>query len=146
MIRDIDERRVRGMLRDEAGTESVDYLSDVLASVARTRQRQIEVVVEDQDQPLIVVESPERLRELIAGRGLGALIRNHLEVERQELDLDRPAAIATELVVAGVHEEAAEPGVEPIGVADDEAGDGIETSDGRAGEQRERLLITCLRP
>ena len=39
MIREIDERRVRGMLRDEAGTESADYLSDVLASVARTRQR-----------------------------------------------------------------------------------------------------------
>jgi hypothetical protein len=39
MIRDIEARRIRGMLLDEAGAESVDYLSDVLAGVARTRQR-----------------------------------------------------------------------------------------------------------
>jgi dipeptidyl aminopeptidase/acylaminoacyl peptidase len=39
MTRDVEARRIGAMLRHEVGAESVDYLSDVLASVARTRQR-----------------------------------------------------------------------------------------------------------
>src|SRR4051812_48771444 len=91
-------------------------------------------------------------------------------VDRCQLDLDRPAAAPAYLVEAGVHEEATQPRVEPIGIAksrqippgpneaildgvlrpigiaEDQPRGGVQSTDRGARQDREGVMIAPLRP
>jgi hypothetical protein len=81
------------------------------------RQWQVEVVVKDDDQTLVGVESlkpPVNLIAVIQGaRRLGRV----MQVQLHQLDLDWSATVLSKLVVTGSHEEPVEPGIETVGVA-----------------------------
>ncbi len=79
-------------------------------------QRHPEVVVQDDDRPSAGVETAQgRVDELAVGERAGH-VDDVGHVDRVELDLDdAPASMAGD-VETGIHGEAMEPGVEPIGV------------------------------
>jgi len=128
------------------------------------------VVVENDDRPMFGRQPAESVLEVIP-RSDGA---RHVGVARwlsgKPLDLGRPTALAASFRVAGVDDEAAEPGIEAlglakggqiaprtqqglldsvlgsVGVAQDPAGDGVAPGDVRGGQRGERLVIALLRP
>ena len=86
-------------------------------ALRRLGQRRVEVVEEDDDRAQVGIQATERALEDVAIRGLRLRIR-HVEVmDRRDLDLDRSRPAPPQLVVAGMHQEAVEPGVEPVGIA-----------------------------
>jgi hypothetical protein len=73
------------------------------------------VVVEDDDRPLLGLEPSERPIELVPVSDRAGVIADR-SIELQRAHLLGPAALLSTQVRAGVHDEAIEPGVEPIGI------------------------------
>ncbi len=73
-------------------------------------------MVHDEDRPLVHGEPAEGPFDLIAVAHRAALIRRRSLEIRQDPNVGRPAAVATNLDVAGVDEDAMEPGVEAVGI------------------------------
>ena len=133
-------------------------------------QRHAEEVMHHDDGAPFGVEVPERLidevpvgdrrREVDAGRA----------VDRRQFDLDRPVPASAHDVDAGVDDEPAKPGVEPVRIAErrqgppgadesildtvarelrvpeDQPGRRVQPRDGVAGKRREGVMIAPLRP
>jgi hypothetical protein len=78
---------------------------------------QADVVRQDQRRALLHGECEKGSFELVAIDELAELIDRRRVIDRQDRDLDRAPLAAPDVVLAGVDEEAMEPGVEPIGVA-----------------------------
>ena len=132
-------------------------------------QRHPEVVVQDDDRALLGSEAPERQLEQVAVGDDGCHVGHRRSVDRQQLDLDRPAASTSEDVDAGAEDETAEPGLEAIRIAErrkvppgskealldrvsrelvvpeDQAGRRVQPRDEQAGKHGEGVTIASLR-
>jgi len=133
-------------------------------------QRIAQVVVEDDDGTLLRFEPAEAALDLVA---IGQQVRrvDHRGViDGEKLDLEWSTVAAASLVEAGSHDEASQPGVEPIGVAkgrkippgayegvlhsvfrpfgipEDQPSDGVQSSDRGTCQGREGVMIAPLRP
>jgi len=126
--------------------------------------------MQDDDRAPLGIEVPERPIEQFAVGDVGRHVAEGGSIDRGQFDLDRPAPAAASDIDAGVDDELAEPGVEPIRVAqrrqvtpgadealldrvarelrvpEDQPGRRVEPRDGRAGKQREGVMIASLRP
>ena len=145
--------------------------SDRNAQRARDlRERQVQVVVEGDDDALIHVESAEGPLDLVALDHRGGAVRHGWVIDGSELDLDRSSPGAPELVVTGSYEEAVQPGVESVrvaqpgqvppganeglldgvsrslGIPEDEPGGGVQAIDRGACEHGKGVMIALLRP
>ncbi len=79
-------------------------------------ERQPEVVVQDEDRPLIDREPAERPLQFVAvGDGVAA-VRGRWPIHGHDPDVRRPAASPLRFVVAGVDEDAMDPRLEPVRV------------------------------
>ena len=78
---------------------------------------QADVVRQDQRRALLHGEFEEGSFELVAIDELAKLVDRRRVIDWQDRDLDRPPLAAPNLVLAGVDEEAMEPGVEPLGIS-----------------------------
>jgi hypothetical protein len=113
---------------------------------------QADVEVQHDHRPLVRVEALEHALDLVAiGERDGPVVDDGLD--RAEVHGDRRAAPgALRLAVAGTHEEAAEPGVEPVRVAQGRAvapgGDErlLHGILGPAGSRRIRTAMASSRP
>ena len=73
--------------------------------------------MQDDERALLRVEAGKGLLDQVAVRQAAGVVAGHGRfVDREDVDLDRPPASPAGLVEAGVHEEAVEPGVEPVRV------------------------------
>ena len=133
-------------------------------------QRQVEVEVQDDDEALILVEPPEPASDLVTGDRGDRVVGLRWQVDLGELDLDDPTPVPPQLVVAGTDEQAVEPRLEsigvaepwqippgadegfldgvlrPLGIADDEPGGRVHAPDRGACERFEGVMIAPLRP
>jgi hypothetical protein len=73
-------------------------------------------VVEDEDCPLLRGQAPETAVQLVALDHRFIVVGAIRLIDRQESDIGRPAATASSLPIAGMHEQASQPGVEAIDV------------------------------
>jgi hypothetical protein len=121
--------------------------------------------MENDDRPLVRLESGHRPVELIPiGERLG-VIGDRPDGDRSDLELDRSSAPAPSPVEGGLGGQAMEPGIEPIRVAkpgqvapganervldrvareltvaEDQPGGGVEPDNGRAGQRGEGVMI-----
>ncbi len=121
--------------------------------------------MQDDDRAQLGLETPERrVEQLAIGNGRG-LVADDKSVDRCELDLDRLSTAAPQRVDARSHDEAPQPGFEPIGVAqgrqvspggdealldrvsrelvvpEDQSGCRVQPRDERAGEHGEGVMI-----
>ena len=111
------------------------------------------------------VETPERHVEQLAIGDGRSVVADDRSVDRRQLDLDRLPTTAPQCVDARSHDEAPQPGFEPIGVAqgrqvspggdealldrvsrelvvpEDQSGCRVQPRDGRAGEHGEGVMI-----
>jgi len=99
--------------------------------VGDLRQAEPEVVVEDDNRPLLGREPPEATFELIAIDDRDGGVRHRRSVDRKDPNGGRPAAATPDLAVTRVDEEPVQPRVEPLGIA---------KSRQLAPRQHERLL------
>ena len=151
------EPRLRGADRDAEGRRHV-------------RQRHPEVVVQDDDSAPLRVEPPEGDVEQIAIGDDRGDVADRRSVDRRQLHLDRPPAAASHDVDAGANDQSAQPGLEPIRIAqprqvppgshealldrvsrelvvpEDQSGRRVQPRDGRAGKHGEGVMIASLRP
>ncbi len=81
------------------------------------RQGHPEVVVEDDDSPPLRIETPERRVKEIAIGNHRRDVGGRRSIERRQLDLDRAPAAASNRVDAGAKDQAVEPGLEAIRIA-----------------------------
>ena len=81
------------------------------------RERQVEVVVKDDDESLIGIEPAKATFERITLVGGGRLVADGGPIEPGQFDFDRTTLVPPELVVAGADEQPVEPSLESIGVA-----------------------------
>ena len=75
---------------------------------------QPEVVMQHEDRPLFDREPAERPLQLVAVGEGGAAIRRRWPIHGQDADLRRPLPRPLRFVVAGVDEDAMDPGFEPL--------------------------------
>ncbi len=104
--------RVGGVMESGLGGPDGDT-----ETVGNLGQGEADVVVEDEDGPLLDREPPEGPVELIAVVDGGDLARLPLTGHGQESDLGRPATATPGLGVALVGQDPVQPGFEAIGVA-----------------------------
>src|SRR4029079_12113001 len=124
-----------------------------------------DVVMEHEDGALLRRQPSEATLELVAVRHEGGRITDRFGAQGRQLDLDRPATTPPGDVEAGGDGQSGKRGIEPIRVAqarevtpgsdvrlldrvprellvpEDEAGDGLQSRDGRADEHREGVMI-----
>ena len=81
------------------------------------RQGHPEVVVEDDDSAPLRIETPERRVKEIAIGDHRCDVGGRRSIERRQLDLDRTPAAASNRVDAGAKDQAVEPGLEPVRIA-----------------------------
>jgi len=81
-------------------------------------QGQAEVVMEDEDRALFCRQAPEAPLELVALDDRDGGIRLRRPVGRQNADVRRPAATASQLGVTGVDEQPMEPRVKTVGITE----------------------------
>ena len=73
--------------------------------------------MQDDERALLRVEAGERPLDQVAVRQVAGVVAGDRRfVDGVDVDLDRPPASPAGLVEAGVHEEAVEPGIEPVRV------------------------------
>src|SRR5919109_1495934 len=89
----------------------VEHLADLV-------QIEAQVVMQDEDRPLLRWEPPEPALDLVTIDERGELVRAGRSVDRQGSDVRGPGALAARLGVAGVDERPLEPGVEPVRIAE----------------------------
>ncbi len=77
-------------------------------------ERQPEVVVQDEDRPLIHRKAPEGALQFVAVGDGGRLVRCRRPVDGQDSDVGRPLASPLRFVVAGVDEDPMEPRLEAV--------------------------------
>jgi len=133
-------------------------------------QRIAQVVVEDDDGTRLRFEPAEAALDLVA---IGQQVRrvDHRGViDGEKLDLEWSTVAAASLIEAGPHDEASQPGVEPIGVSEgrevppgahervldgvlrpfvipeDQPSDRVQSSDRGACQGRKGVMIAPLRP
>src|SRR4051812_28717100 len=80
--------------------------------------REPEVVMQHEDRPLLRRQPPEPTLDLVAIGDLAGSIPDLGSGGRQEPDVRPPVPPQTGFRVAGIHEEAVEPGVEPVRIAE----------------------------
>ena len=80
-------------------------------------QGQAEVVVEDEDRALLRRQAPEAALERIALDDGDVVVSLGRDVEREDANVVRHAATPSGLPIAGVDEEAVQPGVEALDVS-----------------------------
>ena len=121
------------------------------------------------DGPRFGVEVTQCLVQDVAVDDRGREVADHRIVDRRQFDLDRPVTATTQDIDAGVDDELAEPGVEPLGIAkptqvtpgveesvldrvmskvrisEDQSGRRVQPGDGRSSEHREGVMIAPLR-
>ena len=146
----------------EAGLRRADRDAEGLGD---GRNGHPDVVVEDQDGPLIGAQPPEAAFQLVAVGHQAREIADRRRAHRREFDFDRPSTLPPGNVKAGVDDQTMEPGVEAIWVAqarkvapgsevalldrvarellvpEDEAGDSLQPRDGRADEHAKGVMI-----
>ena len=81
------------------------------------RQRQAQVVVQDDNGAPLRLEPAERLVEKVTISDRRGRIRNGWTRERRELDLDDATLAAPRNIEAGMDGQAVQPGLEPLRVA-----------------------------
>ena len=82
------------------------------------RQRQVEVVMQDNDRPLLGLEPAEAAFELVAVGDPRHGIRAGWRVGQVgDVDIQSTSFEASDLVDAGARHQAVQPGIEPVGVA-----------------------------
>ena len=81
------------------------------------RQGHPEVVVEDDDSQPLRIETPERRVQEIAIGNHRCDVGGLRSIERRQLDLDRAPAAASNRVDAGAKDQAVEPGLEAVRIA-----------------------------
>jgi len=117
-----DERlgRVAEVVRARKVTPAAIRIVEVRGTgpelLGNLRQRQAEVVMEDEDRALLRGDAPEGAFELVALDDRHERVRRCGAVHREDANVGRPAAAAPGLPVAGVDEQAMEPGVELLDV------------------------------
>ena len=79
-------------------------------------ERQPEVVVQDEDRPLIDREPAERPLQFVAVGDGGRAVRGRRPIDGQDPDVRRPLARPLRFVVAGVDEDAMDPRLEALGL------------------------------
>lgn len=80
-------------------------------------QRQADVLVQDDDRPMLDRKATEGLLDLVAIRAIPSAIRSRwLQVDRLYGRLEPPPA--TEFIRHGMHEDPVQPPIEPIDVAE----------------------------
>src|SRR4051794_16804352 len=99
------ESRSGGAGRDAEGVGNLD-------------QGQPEVVVQYEDRPLFRRQPPEPPLELVAIGDLASPVLDLRPVDRQEADVGAPVSLPARFRIAGVDEEAVEPGIEPVRIAE----------------------------
>ena len=70
----------------------------------------------DDKCPVLRIEAGEGPLDQVAVREAAGVVAGGRFVDGLELDLDGPSPRAAQLVEAGIHEKAMEPGVEPLGI------------------------------
>lgn len=78
---------------------------------------QPEVVVQDEDRPLVDRDAPEGALQLVAVGDSRTLVRGRRPGRRQDPDARRPMTRALRLVVAGVDQDPMDPGLETVRIA-----------------------------
>ena len=81
------------------------------------RQRQVEIVVKDDEGPRLRLEATEAAFELVAVGHDGGLVVEGRVIDRRQVHIEAVAPQAARLVDAGPIEQAVEPGVEASGTA-----------------------------
>ncbi len=81
------------------------------------RQRVAQVVVEDDERPVLGIEAGEGAFHQVPVGEMAGGVAGRGNVDREDVHLDRASAAPAGLVEAGVHEQAVQPRVEPVGVA-----------------------------
>jgi succinyl-CoA synthetase beta subunit len=85
--------------------------------VRNLRQRQVEIVVQDDERPRLRLQAVEAAFELVAvGHGRRGVVRGR-KVDRGQFHIEAMAPKAARLIDAGADEQAVEPCVEAIGAA-----------------------------
>ena len=99
----------RGVVQARSGRPRGD-----LQHLGDLHERQPEVVVQDEDRPLVDREPAERPLQFVAvGDGV-ASIRGRWPVDGQDADVGDPMACPLRFVVAGVDEDPMDPGLEAV--------------------------------
>ena len=78
-------------------------------------ERQPEVVVQDEDRPLVDREPAERPLQFVTVGDGGSAVLGRWPIEGQDPDVRRPLASPLRFVVAGVDEDAMDPRLETLG-------------------------------
>ena len=82
------------------------------------RQRVAEVVMEDDDRALFRSQPQEGVVEVVAGSDGGGEVRRCRWIHLEDPHAGDPSTLAAGLHVAGMDDEAVEPGVEAVGIAE----------------------------
>jgi hypothetical protein len=89
-----------------------------LESLGDLGRGQAQVVGEDKDRPLIRRKPSEAAFEAVAVLDRHRLVRSSRPIDREDADVRVPCPPAARLGVAGVDEQALEPGVEAVRIAE----------------------------
>ena len=100
----------RGVVQSRSGRARGD-----LQHLGDLHERQPEVVVQDEDRPLVDREPAERPLQFVAVGDGGAAVRGRRPIDGQDPDVRRPLASPLRFVVAGVDEDAMDPRFEALG-------------------------------